>query len=352
MNATCSASLLRVSPRKYLLSSSRWAGVAGLMAGLFATELSAATLTVGPGQTYKTIASAVAAAHNGDTVNVTAGLYVNDYPVINTNITLQAVGGMARIQSIGFIPNEKGIILVNASATISGFMLYGAKVTENQGGNGAGIRYQGGNLTLINCYIYNNEDGMLANPVSNATITIKNSEFYHNGAATGASSGYTHNLYVNDVAKLDIENSYFHGANVGHEIKSRAAMTIVNNTRIVDGPTGTASYSIDLPQGGVAVITNNYIEQGPDTQNPIIIAYGEEGGVYNGSSLTLQNNLIENDLHSGNALGLWNTTGITATMSGTSAFGLNQGQLTSGPVTVTGTKWLTAEPAIPAKHPW
>ncbi len=69
---------------------------AALLLALSAAPASAATLTVGPGETYKTIAAAVAASHDGDTIDVKAGLYENDYAEITKKVTLNAVGGFAR----------------------------------------------------------------------------------------------------------------------------------------------------------------------------------------------------------------------------------------------------------------
>ena len=63
---------------------------------------------------------------------------------------------------------------------------------------------------------------------------------------------------------------------IGHEIKSRALNTTITNSRIYD-LNGTASYSIDLPDGGNALIQNNIIQQGSSSHNPIIITAGEEG---------------------------------------------------------------------------
>ena len=70
-----------------------------------------------------------------------------------------------------------------------------------------------------------------------------------------------HNIYIGKIASLTITNSYIHDAIVGHEIKSRAAITTIENNRIVDG-TGNASYSIDLPNSGIGIIKNNLIQQG------------------------------------------------------------------------------------------
>ena len=51
---------------------------------------------------------------------------------------------------------------------------------------------------------------------------------------------------------------------------------VITNNRVFDND-GIGVYSIDLPNGGTATITGNVIQQGPNSQNPAIIAYGEEG---------------------------------------------------------------------------
>lgn len=359
-----SGSFKEIKSRNYIVFSSivreprpalpAWLGgaLAGVALIALAPGLQAATLTVGPAQQFPTIAAAINASKDGDTVNVAAGLYLNDYAEIRTKITLNAVGGMVKMASRGFIPNEKGVLITDTDITINGFEIYGARVTNSDGANGAGIRYQGGKLVVTNCYIHDNQDGLLANPDSNGTVTISNSEFYHNGNSTGPAAGYTHNIYVNNIAKLDIENSYIHGANVGHEIKSRAFTTIVQGSRIVDGLTGTASYSIDMPNGGVGIIANDQIEQGPHSQNPSIIAYGEEGGVLPVSSLTISNTLILNDDASPWVQGVWNTTTVTAALSKLRVFDLTPAQLAVGNAKSNAVTYLTTEPTISAQHPW
>src|SRR3954452_24918078 len=213
-----------------------------------------AVLSVGSGKPYSTIATAVAAALNGDTVEVQAGTYTNQYVSINKNITLQAVGGTVSMVSSGLIPNGKGIFITSGNITINNFEFSGAQVADL---NGAGIRYEGGNLTLNGCYFHNNEDGLLGGTWPTGTLTVNNSEFAYNGRG----DGQTHNLYIGAIANLTIDNSYFHDAKEGHEVKSRALNTTITNSRI-DDLSGTASYSIDLPNGGNAVIQNNIIQQG------------------------------------------------------------------------------------------
>jgi len=333
-------------------SCHRGLGLAPLILCAWVSQASAATLTVGPGETYQTIAAAVAASHDGDTIDVKAGLYENDFAEITKKVTLNAVGGFARLRSTGLIPNRKGILITDTDITIRGFEFSGAKVSGGDGGNGAGIRYQSGNLVVENCYFTDNQDGILGVGDNTGTVTVDKSEFFQNGAPTGPSAGFTHNLYISAVATLTIENSYFHGARVGHEMKSRALKTTIRDTRVVDGPTGTASYSIDLPNGGDATIIDSQIEQGPKSMNPNIIAFGEEGNLHPGSKLTVQGGLIENDLQSPSAVGVWNASPMPARIANAKVYGLTLNSLFHGPATVNGIDFLKTEPPISTKHPW
>ena len=115
--------------------------------------LAAATgnvLTVGPGQQYATIQAAVAAASAGDTIDVQAGVYTNDFISIFKDLTLQAVGGIVRLVATVSPPNGKAIIDeggAGITVTINGFDVSGAAVADK---NGAAVRYEGGSLTLNN----------------------------------------------------------------------------------------------------------------------------------------------------------------------------------------------------------
>jgi hypothetical protein len=303
------------------------------------------TLTVGSSQQFARIADAIAASHDGDTVQIQAGTYLNDFATVNTKITIQGVGGMAHLLATVPPPDGKAILTVNASVTMDHLEFSGAAVAD---ANGAGIRYQGGDLTVTNCYFHDNQDGILGGGGAIGNVTIRSSEFSHNGDG----SGYSHNLYIGDVASLVIDGSYFHDSVVGHEIKSRAESTTITNSRIQDGPTGTGSYSIDVPNGGKVVIQGNVIQQGPNSQNPAIIAFGEEGNVHAGSSLTVTGNTILNDLQSPSASAVWNATSANASVTGNSFYGLPAAQIMRGSAAVSGSTMLTTEPALVTTPPW
>ena len=300
------------------------------------------TLTVGDGEQYSTISAAVAASRSGDTIKVDAGTYTNDVLNISHSLTLEAVGGTVKLVGTAQPANGKGLIDAGGAGVdvaISGFDISGATVPDK---NGAGIRYEGGTLTLSRVNIHDNQNGILANPDPNGSITIANSTFANNGIG----DGQTHNIYVGAVGSLVVKDSTITGAQVGHGIKSRAASTTVTGNTITDGASGTASYEIDLTNGGVGTIENNFIEKGARAENPIAITFGEEGGVYANSSLTVKNNTITTSYTAHNTTAVVNRTDATASINGNRLYGWDA--VASGPASVGGNTILASEPAASA----
>ena len=307
-------------------------------------------LTVGPEQQFKTIKAAVAASQDGDTIYVQAGTYVNDVATVNHKISIIGVGGMVQMTATRMLPNDKGFFVVNNDVTIDHFEFSGAK---SYAFNGAGIRYQAGNLTVTNSYFHDNQDGIMGSPSVRGTgsVTIKNSEFAHNG--TG--DGQAHNIYVGFVHDFTITDSYTHDAYVGHELKSRALNNTIVNNRIDDG-NGNSSYSIDLPSGGNALIANNVIHQGLHSQNRVIINYASETTHFqwDQTNLVIKNNIVSNDMGTlSRPLFLRNVSAGTPTIDGNSFYGLKASQLLLGNGTLTNNTLNTGTPpAIDTSHPW
>ena len=304
-----------------------------------------ATLTVGDGEQYSTISAAVTASHSGDTIKVDAGTYTNDVLNISHSLALEAVGGTVKLVGTAQPANGKGLIDAGGAGVnvaISGFDISGATVPDR---NGAGIRYEGGTLTLDNVNIHDNQNGILANPDANGSITIANSTFADNGIG----DGQTHNIYVGAIGSLTVKDSTITGAQVGHGIKSRAARTTITGNTITDGATGTASYEIDLTNGGVGTIENNFIEKGARAENPIAITFGEEGNVYANSSLTVKNNTITTSYTAHNSTAVVNRTDAAADISGNQLYGWDT--VASGPASVGGNTILASEPTAKGATP-
>jgi Right handed beta helix region len=249
------------------------------------------TIHVGPSHPIKTIANASLLAQSGDTVEVDAGDYVGDVATWRqSNLTLRAVGGRVRLIADGASAGSKAIWVVRGkNFAVEGFDFVGAKVKDR---NGAGIRFEKGNLLVRDCTFMHNENGILTGNDPALSLTIENSEFGHNGYG----DGFSHSLYVGEVAQLTVTGSYFHHGKSGHLLKSRAIVNLIAYNRLTDGNGGTASYELEFPNGGVAYVVGNIIQQSRTTRNPHMISFGVEGYKYPINELYLINNTLIDDL--------------------------------------------------------
>ena len=114
---------------------------------------------------------------------------------------------------------------------------------------GAGILMEGADLTVQNSQFLDNENVDSGRwPIVGSVVRIERDVFHGNGSCEGACA---HALYVGKrIARLEVVGCRFLDTHVGHDIKSRALATVVRDSRIEDGPTGTSSYLIELPDGG------------------------------------------------------------------------------------------------------
>lgn len=264
----------------------------------FTPAAQATILQVGPGKQFATPCAAIAAAAAGDTIQIDSSItYVGDVCAWTTpSLTLQGVGGArAHIDAGGLNSQGKAIwVISGANTTVENVEFSGATVPDH---NGAGIRQQADNLTVRNCYFHDNEEGILTDASLTSTITIEFTEFGFNGFGDGQS----HNVYIGNIGTLIFRYNYSHHAKIGHLLKTRAAQNFILYNRLSDEATGTSSYQIDIPNGGLSYVIGNVIEQGPLNDNSTFIAYLEEGtnpGNPN-EQLFVINNTFANDASSG-----------------------------------------------------
>lgn len=244
-------------------------------------------LLVGPGQPYAKPSAAAAAVQSGDVVKISAGNYRGDVATWSANnLTICGVGGRAKLYADGQHVGGKGIwVVTGRDITIDSIEFHDAKVPDE---NGAGIRAEhGGQLLIRNSGFFDNENGILSDSGA-ATVTIEGSEFARNGFG----DGYTHNIYIGQLARLTVTGSFFHEAKIGHNLKSRASENIIENSYFMDGPTGTSSYLADFPNGGKVVLRGNLFHKGPNAENSTAIAYGAEGLKWTTNTLEMSHNTV------------------------------------------------------------
>jgi hypothetical protein len=296
-------------------------------------------LRVGPGRTYATIAAAAAAASPGTAIEVDAGTYKDDVVTWSTNaVVVRGVGGLAHVVGTTDIGNGKGLFVVRGSRIrIENMEFSGATVVD---GNGAGIRGEGRDLTVCNSSFHDNENGILADDAG--TLTIEYSTFANNGIG----DGFTHNIYIGQTTPtLVFRHNYSHHAKIGHTLKTRAAKNYILYNRIMDEATGTSSYTIDVPNGGLTYIVGNLLQQGPNTDNSTIVAYGAEGLASGRThSLYLVHNAIVNERSAGGAF-VTAPSGTGTFQSSNNVF-VGPGTLYSGKVPTTSGNVQTSSPAF------
>lgn len=229
------------------------------------------------------------AARDGDTIEVEPGDYLGDVAVWpQSDLTVRGVGERPRLIANGNSAEGKAIFVIKGNRVrVENLEFRGARVRAR---NGAGIRLEGSSLTLSRCVFADNENGILAGNNPAVDVAIDSSAFFDNGNEEGSA----HNLYIGTVARLWVEGCWFGPTRVGHLLKSRARVNTVQYCRLA-GEGGTGSYELEVANGGKAVLIGNLIQQGPRSENQVMVSYGAEGYRWPENSLTMAFNTVVND---------------------------------------------------------
>lgn len=191
--------------------------------------------------------------------------------------------------SIAFLASEPGtaildgvecegkaaLVLRGREASVAGLVFRNMAVADF---NGAGIRLEAGNLTVANSWFSDSQQGILTAHDANISLIIDRSTFSGLGTCEG-DGGCAHSVYTGTIGRLRVTRSRFERGTGGHYLKSRARLTEVASSSFDDSAGRSTNYMIDLPQGSVGQITNNWFVQGRDKENysAFIAVAAEEG---------------------------------------------------------------------------
>jgi len=258
--------------------------------GLVLAPAAAKTLQVGKDKPFAMPSAAIDAAADGDTVVIDPGTYFDCAIAKANNLTIEgAVHDGSAIMTDKTCAGKAILVTAGHDITVRFMTLQRARVPDR---NGAGIRTEGMNLTVEGVHFINNEDGLMGGS-DGSTVTVKDSEFVKNGSCLEACG---HGIYVNPIALLTVTHSRFFDTKHAHHIKSRALRTVVENCDIEDGPEGTSSYLVDIPNGGSLILRGNTMEKGPHTENDTAaVRIGEEGVTHMTDEIVVENNHFTND---------------------------------------------------------
>lgn len=259
------------------------------------------TLVVGASGEYKSIQDAARAAGDGDVIEILPGEY-HAQPVIWTQKVLTIRGMTPRPVILADDTSAEGKalwVIRNGDIMIDNVEFRGARVPD---GNGAGIRFERGHLTISRCAFFDNENGILTSNVTDARLDVEDSEF---GNAPHHAGRLHHLLYVGTIDRFTLRGSRFSNGYRGHLVKSRARESRIEYNLLDDGPTGSASYELEFPNGGTAVVIGNLIGQSRQSDNPVMVAYGAEGPRWRDNILIAAHNTLIDDRADGQFLRIW-----------------------------------------------
>ena len=248
-------------------------------------------LRVGPKRKLKFPSHAARIARAGDTVEIDAGDYVDCAVWRTRRLTLKGVGGYAHVHDRQC--GKKAIwVFYNGPVTISRirFSFTGIRLKKN---DDDAIRWEGDSLlTVLDSWFHDNTTAILTHNRRTSSLVVLRSHFERNGNCTVFCA---HGIYAGSIKTMVVRDSKFVGQSFGHHIKSRALYSEIVRNRIEDGVEGTASFSINLPNGGTALIRGNYIQKGPKSDNNKgMIAIGEEGATNPSRGIVIRNNVFLN----------------------------------------------------------
>lgn len=257
-----------------------------------------ATWLVGPQHALKLPSQAAKVARDGDTVIIAAGDYRDDVASWPQNhLSLRGSDGLAHLEVHGQAAEAKAIWVIKGNDILVENMEFsGATVPDR---NGAGIRFEGTNLTIRNCHFHHNQMGILTgtNPLSQ--ITIEGSEFNENTVDYRRHHSLGHNIYIGKIHRFTLLGSYVHDAQTGHNVKSRAKENYLLYNRIGD-ETKASSYLVDFPEGGQAFVIGNQLRQSQDSENSSMLSFAAEHNQNSTQhSLYIVNNTFVNDRSNG-----------------------------------------------------
>jgi len=252
----------------------------------------ARSFLVGPqGQPYS-LREALVQARDGDVIELMPGEYAEHAATLPARrLTLRGLGSTRPVlHGRGGIAEGKAIWVVKGGEiTVENLEFRGARAPDR---NGAGLRLESGRLIVRRSAFFDNENGVLTVNDQQSELRIEDSIFAH----APRDAGWTnHLIYVGRIARFELQGSRLHDGAKGHLLKSRARENWVLHNLLVDGDQGQSSYEIDLPNGGDALLLGNVLVQGPKTENPVVVAYGAEGGVWPRNRLRMAHNTLVND---------------------------------------------------------
>ena len=280
--------VLRRPPLALVAALAAIAVLAIPLGALLAQPQAAAYTVVETGQGYARLQQAVDAIGGGrGTIAIAAGRHADCAVQSAGTVSYLSAEPGAAVFDGTTCEGKAALVLRGQAAEVSGLVFENMAVRDF---NGAGIRLEKGNLTVAETWFRDSQQGILTADDPGSRIVIDRSTFSRLGTCEGA-GGCAHSIYVGNYGHLRVTRSRFEEGRGGHYVKSRAARADIASSSFDDARGRATNYMIDLPEGAVGQISNNWFVQGRDKENySAFIAVAAEGTTHPSAGLAIVGN--------------------------------------------------------------
>lgn len=242
----------------------------------------------GTGRGYWRLDDAVRAAGNREaTIVIAPGTYSDCAVQTEGVITFRAERPGTAIFDGGTCEGKAALVLRGRGARVEGLVFQNIRVPD---GNGAGIRLEQSDLTVVQSIFRNSEEGILSATDEAGAVTIDQSTFSGLGRCDRDLS-CAHSIYIGYYGRLTVTRSRFERGRGGHYVKSNATRTDISDSSFDDTQGRATNYMVDLPAGATGTIAGNVFVQGRDKENySAMIAVAAEARAHSSRGLTITGN--------------------------------------------------------------
>jgi hypothetical protein len=261
--------------------------IAALFAGPASAHSRSAFTVAESGRSFESLQDAVDSLDGGDgTIEIAPGTYKDCAVQEEGRIAFVARTPGTVVFDGGICEDKATLVLRGRGSHVEGITFTRTFVED---GNGAGIRMEKGDLTVVSTQFLDAQSGILSSEDPGSTISIDHSTFA--GLGKHPDGNGAHSLYVNGYGALRVTNSRFERGTGGHYLKSRAPRIEILGTSFDDSHGRNTNYMIDLPYGAVGRIAGNVFVNGRDKDNyGTMIAVTTEGRKHSSAGLLIEDN--------------------------------------------------------------
>ena len=243
------------------------------------------------GDAFFTLQAAVDAIGEGiGTILIAPGRY-RDCAAQNVGrITYRARTPLTAVFDSEICEGKAVLIVRGRAAAVDGLVFQNLHVPD---GNGAGIRYEKGELLVTRSSFRDSDEGILGGDDPDGAVRIEHSTFTRLGRCDGTAA-CAHSIYLGLIESVTVLRSRFEQGKGGHYVKSRAKWITVAESSFDDSKGQATNYMVDLPNGARGRIEQNVFVQGASKENrSAFIAVAAEGAWNSSDGLRIVGNIAE-----------------------------------------------------------